>query len=70
MRRVPQAGGPPSENGANGQRQYKQALDAYEAARGDRARAGSGRVLPGEQGEQGEAVQWYRKAADAGRRDG
>jgi tetratricopeptide (TPR) repeat protein len=44
-------------------RQYKQALDAYEAA-GDQARAGSGRILRGEQGE--EAVQWYRKAADAG----
>jgi hypothetical protein len=28
-------------------RQYKQALDAYEAARGDQARAGSGRVLLG-----------------------
>ncbi len=50
-------------------RQYKQALDAYEAARGDQARAGSGRVLLGEQGEEDQAVQWYRKAADAGRRD-
>jgi hypothetical protein len=28
-------------------RQYKQALDAYEVARGDQARAGSGRVLLG-----------------------
>jgi TPR repeat protein len=43
-------------------RQYKQALDAYEAARGDQAPAG----LLGEQGEEGQAVQWYRKAADAG----
>ena len=47
-------------------RQYKQALDAYEAARGDQARAGSGRVLLGEQGEEDQAVQWYRKAADGG----
>jgi tetratricopeptide (TPR) repeat protein len=47
-------------------RQFKQALDAYEVARGDQARAGSGRVLPGEQGKEGQAVQWYRKAADAG----
>ncbi len=51
-------------------RQYEQALDAYEAARGDQARAESGRVLLGEQGEEDQAVQWYRKAADAGRRDG
>ena len=47
-------------------RQYKQALDAYEAARGDQAQAGSGRVLLGEQGRQDQAEQWYRKAADAG----
>ncbi len=47
-------------------RQYKQALDAYEAAAGDQARAGSGRVLLGEQGEENQAVQWYRRAADAG----
>jgi tetratricopeptide (TPR) repeat protein len=40
-------------------RQYKQALDAYEAARGDQVPAG---LL----GEQDQAVQWYRKAADAG----
>ena len=51
-------------------RQFKQALDAYEAARGDQARAGSGRVLPGEQDTEDQAVQWYRKAADARRRDG
>jgi tetratricopeptide (TPR) repeat protein len=50
-------------------RQYKQALDAYEAARGDQARAGSGRVLLGEQGRQDQAEQWYRKAADAGDAD-
>ena len=50
-------------------RQYKQALDAYEAARGDQARAGSGRVLLGEQGKQDQAEQWYRKAADAGDAD-
>lgn len=43
-------------------RQYKQALDAYEAARGDHAPAG----LLGDQGEEDQAVQWYRKAADAG----
>jgi len=47
-------------------RQYKQALDAYEAARGDQARAGSGRVLLGEQGGEDQAVEWYRKAADTG----
>lgn len=47
-------------------RQYKQALDAYETARGDQARAGSGQVPLSEQGEQDQAVQWYRKAADAG----
>jgi tetratricopeptide (TPR) repeat protein len=40
-------------------RQYKQALDAYEAVRGDQAPAG---LLGGED----QAVQWYRKAADAG----
>ncbi|MGP8000451.1 MAG: tetratricopeptide repeat protein [Streptosporangiaceae bacterium] len=50
-------------------RQYKQALDAYEAARADQARAGSGRVLPGEQGEEDQAVRWYRQAADAGDAD-
>jgi tetratricopeptide (TPR) repeat protein len=50
-------------------RQYKQALDAYEAARGDQARAGSGRALLGEQGRQDQAEQWYRKAADAGDAD-
>src|SRR6202042_3988336 len=50
-------------------RHYKQALDAYEAARGDQARAGSGRVLLGQQGEEEQAVQWYRKAADAGNAD-
>jgi TPR repeat protein len=50
-------------------RQYKQALEAYETARGDQARAGSGRVLPGDQGEKDQAVQWYRKAADAGDAD-
>jgi len=47
-------------------RQFKQALDAYEAARSDQARAGSGRVLPGEQDTEDQAVQWYRKAAYAG----
>jgi tetratricopeptide (TPR) repeat protein len=47
-------------------RQYKQALDAYEAARGDQARAGSGRALLGEQGNEDQSVHWYRKAADAG----
>ena len=47
-------------------RQFKQALDAYEAARGDQAGAGSGRVLLGEQGKEDQAVLWYRKAADAG----
>ena len=47
-------------------RQFKQALDAYEAARGDQAQAGSGPVLLGEQGKEDQAVQWYRKAADAG----
>jgi TPR repeat protein len=47
-------------------RQYKQALDAYEAAVGHQARAGSGRVLLGEQGKEDQSVQWYRKAADAG----
>jgi TPR repeat protein len=47
-------------------RQYKQALDAYEAARGDQARAGSGRALLGEQGNEDQSVQWYRRAADAG----
>jgi hypothetical protein len=51
-------------------RQFKQALDAYEAAAGDQARAGSGRVLLGEQGKEDQSVQWYRKAADARRRDG
>lgn len=40
-------------------RQYKQALDAYEAARGDQAAAD---LL----GEADQAAQWYRKAADAG----
>ena len=50
-------------------RQYKQALDAYEAARGDQDQAGSGRVLLGEQGRQDQAEQWYRKAADAGDAD-
>lgn len=43
-------------------RQYKQALDAYEAARGDQSPAG----LLGDEGEEDQAVQWYRKAADAG----
>ena len=47
-------------------RHYKQALDAYEAARGDQGRAGSGQVLLGQQGEEEQAVQWYRKAADSG----
>jgi tetratricopeptide (TPR) repeat protein len=47
-------------------RQFKQALDAYEAAHGDQAQAGSGPVLLGEQGKEDQAVQWYRKAADAG----
>ncbi len=47
-------------------RQYKQALDAYEAARGDQAPAGSGRARLGEQGEEDQAMAWYRKAADAG----
>lgn len=50
-------------------RQFKQALDAYEAAAGDQARAGSGRVLPGEQGKEDQAMLWYRKAADAGDAD-
>ncbi len=43
-------------------RQYKQALDAYEAERGDQAPAG----LFGAQGAEDQAVQWYRKAADTG----
>jgi len=47
-------------------RQYKQALDAYEAAVGDQSRAGSGRVLLGKQGEDDQALQWYRNGADAG----
>jgi hypothetical protein len=51
-------------------RQYKQALDAYKAAVGDRARAGSGQALPKDQGKEDQAEQWFRKAADAGRRDG
>ena len=53
-------------------RQYKQALDAYEAAVGDQARAGNvaamvnlGALL-GEQGEEDQAMQWYRKAGNAG----
>jgi len=50
-------------------RQYQQALDAYEAARGDRAPAGSSRVLLGGQGKMEQAVQWFRKAADAGDAD-
>ena len=50
-------------------RQYKQALDAYEAARGDQARADSGGVLLGEQGKEDQSVQWYRRAADAGDAD-
>ena len=51
-------------------RQYKQALDAYEAAVDDRARAGSGQALHKDQGKEGQAEQWYRRAADAGRHDG
>ena len=51
-------------------RQYRQALDAYEAAVGDQAPAGSGQALIKDQGQEGQAEQWYRKAADAGRRDG
>jgi tetratricopeptide (TPR) repeat protein len=47
-------------------RQYQQALDAYEAAVGDRARAGSGQALPKDQGKEDQAEQWYRRAADAG----
>jgi hypothetical protein len=50
-------------------RQFKQALDAYEAAAGDRARAGDGPVLLGEQGKEGQSVRWYRRAADAGDAD-
>jgi tetratricopeptide (TPR) repeat protein len=50
-------------------RQYKQALDAYEAATGDLARAGSGRVALGEQVKEDQSVQWYRKVADAGDAD-
>ncbi len=53
-------------------RQYKQALDAYEAAVGDQARAGNvaamvnlGALLA-EQGEDDQAMRWYRKAAGAG----
>jgi hypothetical protein len=57
-------------------RQYKRALDDYEATVGDQARAGSGRAPDpagageGKQGAEDQAEQWYRKAADAGRRDG
>ena len=36
-------------------RQFQQALDAYEAAAGDQARAGSGPVPPGEQGKEDQA---------------
>jgi TPR repeat protein len=42
-------------------RQYQQAVDAYEAAVGDQARAGSGQALL-----KGQAEQWFRSAADAG----
>ena len=49
-------------------RQYKQALDAYEAAVGDQARAGSGQA-PDPAGAGDQAEQWYRKAADAGDAD-
>ncbi len=44
-------------------RQFKQALDTYEAAASDQARTGRGQVLLGEQGEEHQAEQWYRKAA-------
>jgi tetratricopeptide (TPR) repeat protein len=47
-------------------RQFKQALDAYEAAAGDQARAGSDQVPLGEQDEEDQAARWYRKAASAG----
>jgi tetratricopeptide (TPR) repeat protein len=47
-------------------RQYKQALDAYEAAAGDLVQAGSGRVMLGEQVNEDQSVRWYRKLADAG----
>jgi len=56
-------------------RQYRQALDPYEAAVGDQARAGSGQAPDlagageGKQGEEDQAEQWYRKAADAGDAD-
>jgi hypothetical protein len=46
------------------------ALDAYEAALGDQARAENGGALLGEQGKEDQAEQWYRKEADARRRDG
>src|SRR5580704_12578920 len=50
-------------------RQYKQALDAYEAAAGDLVQAGSGRVMLGEQVNEDQSVRWYRKLADAGDAD-
>ena len=55
-------------------RDYKRALDAYEAAMGDQARAGSGQALDpagageGKQGKEDQAGQWYRQAAEAGHR--
>jgi tetratricopeptide (TPR) repeat protein len=50
-------------------RQYKQALDAYEAASGDQAGAWNRRNLPGAQGKADQSVQWYRRAADGGDAD-
>jgi hypothetical protein len=49
-------------------RQYQQALNAYEAAVGDQARAGSGQALLKDQGKEGKAERWFRRAADAGGR--
>ncbi len=56
-------------------RQYKQALDAYQAAVSDQARAADAGntsamvnlgVLLRKQGQHDQAEQWYRKAADGG----